>query len=180
MNLVMLAQDFPPTTGGIQTYAHELALGFARRTDRFVVVAPESLGSCDFTRAFSNKLRIAASSSPIVRGDDVPAPPGAGSKSVDLQHRKAGTMNRTTTLRLVRTPKPQRWINAALLGWCLLLAALVAVAALDIQGESASGGEESRSWQSVPRTVDTLCVGGDLEVRMCKVARDGFTVALDY
>lgn len=41
MRLVLVSQDFPPTTGGIQTYASELAARFATRLDAFAVVAPQ-------------------------------------------------------------------------------------------------------------------------------------------
>ncbi|HEX2675089.1 MAG TPA: glycosyltransferase, partial [Polyangiales bacterium] len=40
MHLVLVAQDFPPTVGGIQTYARELAQRLASRCERFLVVAP--------------------------------------------------------------------------------------------------------------------------------------------
>jgi hypothetical protein len=65
-------------------------------------------------------------------------------------------------------------------GWFLLLAALFAVALLDVPSDSGPSvaAPPSRAVQASP--VDTLCVGNPLEVRMCKVARDGFTIALDY
>jgi len=46
MKLVMVTQDFPPATGGIQTYAAELAVRFHHSEEDFVVVAPGANG-CD-------------------------------------------------------------------------------------------------------------------------------------
>jgi phosphatidylinositol alpha-1,6-mannosyltransferase len=45
----MLSQDFPPTLGGIQTYALELARRFARTTEDFLMVAPggDATATCD-------------------------------------------------------------------------------------------------------------------------------------
>lgn len=40
----MIAQDFPPRVGGIQTYAYELARRFASACTRFEVVAPRDQG----------------------------------------------------------------------------------------------------------------------------------------
>jgi phosphatidylinositol alpha-1,6-mannosyltransferase len=47
----MFAQDFPPAHGGIQTYAHELALRFAQRAESFYVVAPNGQGARAFDRS---------------------------------------------------------------------------------------------------------------------------------
>lgn len=52
MQLVMFAQDFPPTTGGIQTYAAQLAMRFAKRAEQFSVVAPATKGASAFDRHF--------------------------------------------------------------------------------------------------------------------------------
>jgi hypothetical protein len=60
----------------------------------------------------------------------------------------------------------------------LLLALLLIVAVLGAPPDSSV--EPVESSYPDPSTADTLCVGGQLEVRMCKVARDGFAVALDY
>lgn len=40
MRLALISQDFPPDTGGIQTYAMELARRFASACEEFVVLAP--------------------------------------------------------------------------------------------------------------------------------------------
>lgn len=44
MKLLMITQDFPPQTGGIQTYSAELARRFAAACDRFELVAPADEG----------------------------------------------------------------------------------------------------------------------------------------
>lgn len=44
MRLLLVSQDFPPKTGGVQTYALELARRFARRADVFSVLAPSAWG----------------------------------------------------------------------------------------------------------------------------------------
>ncbi len=44
MRLLMITQDFPPQTGGIQTYSAELARRFAAICDRFELVAPADEG----------------------------------------------------------------------------------------------------------------------------------------
>lgn len=41
MNLALITQDFPPETGGIQTYAIELANRLARKCKNFIVIAPD-------------------------------------------------------------------------------------------------------------------------------------------
>lgn len=40
MRLLMISQDFPPVTGGIQTYAHEVARRLAPRCEAFHLVVP--------------------------------------------------------------------------------------------------------------------------------------------
>ncbi|MGH1342042.1 MAG: glycosyltransferase family 4 protein [Nannocystales bacterium] len=44
MRLLMITQDFPPQTGGIQTYSAELGQRFAAACDRFEMVAPADVG----------------------------------------------------------------------------------------------------------------------------------------
>jgi len=44
MRLLMITQDFPPQTGGIQTYCAELGRRFAASCDRFEMVAPADEG----------------------------------------------------------------------------------------------------------------------------------------
>jgi phosphatidylinositol alpha-1,6-mannosyltransferase len=44
MRLLFVTQDFPPDTGGIETYASELAPRLAERCDRFLLVAPSRPG----------------------------------------------------------------------------------------------------------------------------------------
>lgn len=48
MRVLMVASNFPPVIGGIQTYAYELARGLARRSTELVVVAPSSSGARQF------------------------------------------------------------------------------------------------------------------------------------
>lgn len=55
MRLVLVAQDFPPTIGGIQTYAIELGRRLAPRCQAFSVVAPAH----DSARAFDRELPFA-------------------------------------------------------------------------------------------------------------------------
>ncbi|GIV61043.1 MAG: glycoside hydrolase [Rhodothermaceae bacterium] len=50
MRLLLLTQDFPPDTGGTQTYALELARRLAPRCDDFAVLAPHIAG-CEATDA---------------------------------------------------------------------------------------------------------------------------------
>lgn len=40
MRLLLVTQDFPPNTGGIETYCFELAKRFAKSTEHFAVLAP--------------------------------------------------------------------------------------------------------------------------------------------
>jgi phosphatidylinositol alpha-1,6-mannosyltransferase len=51
MRLLMVASNFPPVIGGIQTYAFELARGLLRRSSELLVVAPQSAGAADFDAA---------------------------------------------------------------------------------------------------------------------------------
>ena len=44
MRLLMITQDFPPQTGGIQTYSAELGQRFAKACSRFEMVAPADEG----------------------------------------------------------------------------------------------------------------------------------------
>jgi hypothetical protein len=44
MRLLRITQDFSPVVGGIQTYACEPARQFARKGDRFLVVAASDPG----------------------------------------------------------------------------------------------------------------------------------------
>ncbi len=46
----MITQDFPPQTGGIQTYSAELARRFADRCTRFEVIAPADARAAGFDR----------------------------------------------------------------------------------------------------------------------------------
>ncbi len=48
MRLLMVASNFPPVIGGIQTYAFELARGLAKRLPELLVVAPQSEGAAEF------------------------------------------------------------------------------------------------------------------------------------
>ena len=47
MRLLMLTQDFPPVTGGIQTYSYALAREFHRRCEAFAVIAPRHPGQAE-------------------------------------------------------------------------------------------------------------------------------------
>ncbi|MEE9383706.1 MAG: glycosyltransferase family 4 protein [Nannocystaceae bacterium] len=55
-SLLMVAQDFPPELGGIQTYAWELARRFARSCRRFAVVAPHVAGDTAFDATCSFRI----------------------------------------------------------------------------------------------------------------------------
>ena len=47
MQLALVSQDYPPETGGVQSYAFELAARFAER-HRVTVIAPSQRGSREF------------------------------------------------------------------------------------------------------------------------------------
>lgn len=51
VRLLMIAQDFPPSVGGIQTYAYELAHRFAGSCARLEVIAPREDGCARIDRA---------------------------------------------------------------------------------------------------------------------------------
>lgn len=87
-------------------------------------------------------------------------------------------MAHPTDLRLVKTPKRER-ASAAVVGWCLLLAALVLVAVLDVEFNP-EPSPVILLGSARPAAEGPLCVGDQLEVRMCKVAQDGFILALEY
>lgn len=57
MRLVLVAQDFPPSRGGIQTYCWELATRWAARSDGFLVIAPNQPGADDFDAASEVPVR---------------------------------------------------------------------------------------------------------------------------
>jgi phosphatidylinositol alpha-1,6-mannosyltransferase len=48
VRLLMVASNFPPVIGGIQTYAYELARGLVRRSSELLVVAPRSTGAREY------------------------------------------------------------------------------------------------------------------------------------
>lgn len=48
MRFLFITQDFPPETGGIQTYSYELSRRLAGYYDYFCVLAPDTKGSEDF------------------------------------------------------------------------------------------------------------------------------------
>jgi phosphatidylinositol alpha-1,6-mannosyltransferase len=48
VRVLMVASNFPPVIGGIQTYAFELARGLVRRSRELLVVAPKSEGAREF------------------------------------------------------------------------------------------------------------------------------------
>jgi phosphatidylinositol alpha-1,6-mannosyltransferase len=48
VRLLMVASNFPPVIGGIQTYAYELARGLVRRSSELLVVAPHSAGAREY------------------------------------------------------------------------------------------------------------------------------------
>ncbi len=64
MRLFFVTQDFPPETGGIQTYSFEHAKGLAEHAEQVMVVAPEKTGACawDTTQKFTTK-RVSISNS---------------------------------------------------------------------------------------------------------------------
>lgn len=48
MRVLMVASNFPPVIGGIQTYAFELARGLLSRSSELLVVAPRAEGAAEF------------------------------------------------------------------------------------------------------------------------------------
>lgn len=53
MRLLLVTQDFPPNTGGIETYSFELAKRFRRSVEFFAVIAPTHEDADDFDRNLS-------------------------------------------------------------------------------------------------------------------------------
>lgn len=45
MNFILITQDFPPVTGGIQTYSYELARRWMTKTNHFEIIAPTARNS---------------------------------------------------------------------------------------------------------------------------------------
>ena len=56
MRLLMITQDFPPQTGGIQTYSAELGRRFAGACERFEMVAPADSGFEAFDAALPYRV----------------------------------------------------------------------------------------------------------------------------
>ena len=69
--MLLVAQDFPPDVGGIQSYGYELALRLARLCERFAVIAPKRPGDTrlDATLPF----RVYRLATPTPDGTVVPA-----------------------------------------------------------------------------------------------------------
>lgn len=57
MRLLFITQDFPPETGGIQTYSYELSKRIAKNTDYFCVLAPKSKGADSFDEKSTFNIR---------------------------------------------------------------------------------------------------------------------------
>ena len=63
MSLIILANDFPPSTGGIQRYLYELAGALHRRGAELLVIAPDQPGAEAFDAASSlPTVRVASGS----------------------------------------------------------------------------------------------------------------------
>ena len=57
MRLLFITQDFPPETGGIQTYSFELSKRLASHSDYFCVIAPKTTGSEKFDQKLAFNIR---------------------------------------------------------------------------------------------------------------------------
>jgi len=57
MRLLFITQDFPPETGGIQTYSFELSKRLAIHSDYFCVLAPKTTGSEKFDQKLAFNIR---------------------------------------------------------------------------------------------------------------------------
>ncbi len=57
MRLLFITQDFPPQTGGIQTYSYELSKRIANKADYFCVLAPNNKGSTNFDEKSTFNIR---------------------------------------------------------------------------------------------------------------------------
>ena len=53
MRLLLVTQDFPPNTGGIETYSFELAKRFVKSVEYFAVIAPTHEDAEEFDRGLS-------------------------------------------------------------------------------------------------------------------------------
>ncbi len=60
MRLILVAQDYPPARGGIQTYCWELARRWAQRSEEFSVIAPRQPGARDFDGLHGIRVRRVA------------------------------------------------------------------------------------------------------------------------
>ncbi len=56
MSVLILANDFPPSTGGIQRYMHGLAVALRQRGENVVVIAPEQPAASAFDAASPIKI----------------------------------------------------------------------------------------------------------------------------
>lgn len=56
MHLLFVSQDFPPASGGIQTYAYEISRRLAPRCERMTAVVPKRLLDRGFERPFGARM----------------------------------------------------------------------------------------------------------------------------
>jgi len=70
LRVAVVTQDFPPSIGGIQTYALELARRLAVHLDALVVVAPKQVGDAEVDRALPFEVvRVAGGAAfPVTHG----------------------------------------------------------------------------------------------------------------
>lgn len=73
LRILMVTQDYPPSVGGIQTYAHALACCFAERVDAFWVLAPRQPGASDFDAAHGHPVERVATTPDLMRLTVLPA-----------------------------------------------------------------------------------------------------------
>jgi phosphatidyl-myo-inositol dimannoside synthase len=60
MRLALVAQDFPPSHGGIQTYAFELARAWSKQCPEFCVIAPSAPNAASWDRQCGFEVRRVA------------------------------------------------------------------------------------------------------------------------
>lgn len=75
MRLALITQDFIPKTGGIQTYAMELAKRFQSQCDLFYLIAPKIEGSYESDKYLSFKIKRIQSTEPFLGWKSLPSLP---------------------------------------------------------------------------------------------------------
>jgi phosphatidylinositol alpha-1,6-mannosyltransferase len=112
VKLVMVTQDFPPATGGIQTYAAELAARFHRSEEDFVVIAPGAEGDRSWDDAAPYRVVRVGRSTDIVPLSAIPTLSRLGREGFDtVFHTQWQTVIATVSAR--RLGGPERLFLAA-------------------------------------------------------------------